>query len=462
MVVRWYDPPQRVFLRARKGIREGSLTKIVAIGIGSHIFGIELLRDVFQTPELRGCELWLVDVDPATLAAMTVLARRLNEAAGWDVQISATTDREDALPSADFVVTSVAVDRDRTWQADHAIALKHGFPSVDSENGGPGGLSHTLRSVPLVLSIIRDVERLAPNVTVLQYTNPENRIALAIAEYTRVRSVGLCHGVAHSIAWMAGVLQRGLEDIEVDAAGVNHFTWVLGVRDARTREDLYPEFVRAVRALPRDAEMGPADQLVLSRKILDRFGIWPTTGDLHIGEYISWAAEVMGTSGWPWPWATARRERARRNIELWASGTKPVQPLLEKPSHEARVNHAATGIMADMLARRTRRRPSFILPNLGYVENIPPGVVVEVSGIIRDGACEGLPMGRLPDGVAAMVNGEIAIQKLAVRAAVEGSRDLALQALLIDPCVTGLRAAEAFLDEIIDVHRKYLPAFWQD
>jgi alpha-galactosidase len=437
------------------------MTRLVAIGIGSHIFGIELLRDVFQTPELRGSELWLVDVDPSTLAGMTALARRLNEAAGWDVRIFPTTEREEALPGADFVVTSVAVDRDRTWQVDHALALKHGFPSVDSENGGPGGLSHTLRSIPLVLSIIRDVERLAPNAVVLQYTNPENRIALAIREYTTVRSVGLCHGVAHSIGWMAGILGRGLDDIEVDAAGVNHFTWVLGVRDPSSGDDLYPEFMRTVRALPPDAEMGYADQLTLSRMCLDRFGIWPTTGDSHIGEYIGWAAEVMGTSGWPWPWATARRERARRNVELWAAGTKPVQPLLEKPSHEARINHSATGIIADMLAGRTRRRPSFILPNLGYIENVPSDVVVEVSGIIRDGTCAGLPMGRLPDAVASMVNLEIGIQKLAVRAAVEGSRELALQALLIDPCVTGLRAAEAFLDEVLDVHRRYLPMFWQ-
>jgi alpha-galactosidase len=435
------------------------VTKLVAIGIGSHIFGIELLRDVFQTHELRGCELSLVDVNPATLGSMTALADRLNRAADWDVKISSSTNREEALPRADYVVTSVAVDRDSTWQADHEIALKHGLPSVDSENGGPGGLSHTLRSVPLVLSIVRDIERLAPNATVLQYTNPENRVALAIRQYTNVRSIGLCHGVAHTTYWMAGVLDRQLDEIEVDAAGVNHFTWVLAVRDARTGEDLYREFIRRVRLLPADAEMGPADQLVLSRILLERFGFWPTCGDLHVGEYIGWAAEIMGTSGWPWSWAIARRQRAERNVELWATGQKAVQPLLDKPSHEARVNHSATGIIADIASRRTRRRPSFILPNLGYIANAPTDVAVEVSGVIREGLCEGLPMGPLPDGIAAMVNREIAVQRLAVRAAVEGSRDLALQALLVDPCVTGYRAAEAFLDEILRVHRKHLPSF---
>ena len=123
--------------------------KLVAIGIGSVTFGIELLRDVFRVPEFRGAELWLVDTDPAALARMRKLAERLNEAADWQVTVRASMDRLEALPDADFVVTAVAVDRIATWRIDHDLALSHGFASVLSENGGPGGLSHTLRSVPL-------------------------------------------------------------------------------------------------------------------------------------------------------------------------------------------------------------------------------------------------------------------------------------------------------------------------
>jgi alpha-galactosidase len=436
------------------------MTRLVAIGIGSHIFGIELLRDIFQTPELRGAELWLVDVDRAALEPMTALARRLEAASGWDVSIHPTTEREEALPGADFVVTSVAVDRDATWQLDHELALRHGFGSVDSENGGPGGLSHTLRSIPLMLGIVRDVERLAPAATMLQYTNPENRVALAIRRHTRVRSVGLCHGVAYTRAWMADLLGRPLERLDVHAAGVNHFTWVLAARDADTGEDLLPAFEARLADLPEDARLTEADGLRLSRTLFERFGIFPTTGDLHVGEYIGYAAEVIGTDGWPWDWATARRERARRNVALWAAGEKPVEPLLAKPSHEARVNHSASHMIGDILAGRTSRRPSFILPNEGYIDNVEPDVAVEVPGLITEGRARGVPVGPLPEGVAAMVNNEIAIQKLAVEAALTGSRELALQALLIDPVVHSLAAAEAFLDDVLAAHRRYLPAFW--
>ena len=158
--------------------------KLVAIGIGSVIFGIELLRDVFRVPEFRGAEIWLVDTDPDALARMTTLAERLNAAADWDVALHSTTDRREALPDADFVVTAVAVAGISTWKADHALALSRRLRERPLRERWPGGLSHTLRSVPLMLEIGQDVERLAPSATMFDYTNPENRVCLALRRHT--------------------------------------------------------------------------------------------------------------------------------------------------------------------------------------------------------------------------------------------------------------------------------------
>jgi alpha-galactosidase/6-phospho-beta-glucosidase family protein len=37
---------------------------------------------------------------------------------------------------------------------------------------------------------------------------------------------------------------------------------------------------------------------------------------------------------------------------------------------------------------------------------------------------------------------------------------LALRALLIDPVVNSVRAAERFLDDVLRIHRDHLPRFW--
>ena len=427
--------------------------KLVAIGIGSAIFGLELLRDVFQVPEFRGAELWLVDTQPEALARMAKLADRLNTAAGWDVQVHHTPDRLEALGAADFVVTSVAVDRISAWQTDHALALSHGFASVLSENGGPGGLSHTLRSVPLMLEIGQDVERLAPNAIMFNYTNPENRVCLAMRRHTTTRVVGLCHSVAEAIDRCARVLGRPRSEIDARAAGTNHFTWFTSVRDKRDGSDLMPEFRR--RTLAGDPKRAP-----LSRLLIERLGSQPAIGDDHIGEYLPWAAEVIGTAGYDFEKHERRSRADIAMIEAWGSGAESVEPLLAEPSRESLVDHSSAEIMGDLIAHRTRRRPSFILPNEGYIDNLPADSVVEVPGLVEAGVPRGLPVGSLPEHVAALVRHELAIQDVAVEAAVDGSRDLALRALLLDPVVTSVTAAERFLDDILKVHRALLPRFW--
>jgi alpha-galactosidase len=427
--------------------------KLVAIGIGSVIFGIELLRDVFRVPEFRGAELWLVDVHPEALGRMTRLAERLNEAAGWDVTVRSTGDRREALPGADFVVTAVAVDRIATWRADHDLALRHGFASVLSENGGPGGLSHTLRSVPLMIEIGCDVAELAPGALMLNYTNPENRVCLAVRRHTAARVVGLCHSVAEAIDACARTLERPRSELDVHAAGLNHYTWFLSIRDLRDGGDLLPEFRR--RRLAEDGTRDPVGRL-----LLERLGVYPAIDDDHIGEYLPWAAELVGTSGYDFERHDRRSVDDVAMLEAWGSGTRSVEPLLAEPSQEAAVDHSSAEIMGDVVARRTRRRPSFIVPNDGYIDNLPADSVVEVPGIVEGGAARGVPVGALTEPVAALLRHELAIQDAAVEAAVEGSRDLAMRALLLDPVVGSVRAAERFLDDILSVHRAVLPRFW--
>ena len=108
-------------------------TKIVLIGAGSIIFGPATVRDILLSPALRGSEIVLVDVDEAGLQKVLAYARSLNEMAGAGCRFSATTDRRQALPGADFVVVSVAVERERLWKLDWEIPLKHGIKHVLGE-----------------------------------------------------------------------------------------------------------------------------------------------------------------------------------------------------------------------------------------------------------------------------------------------------------------------------------------
>ncbi|GAG09768.1 unnamed protein product, partial [marine sediment metagenome] len=173
--------------------------RIVLVGAGSSEFGFNSVLDAANIEALRGANLVLHDIDPLRLEQMGPLAERIAEETGSGLEVEWTDDREDALMGADFVVLSIAVDRMNRWRTDWEIPFRHGIKQVIGENGGPGGLFHTLRNVPPILDICSDMEDLCPDALLLSYTNPVPRLCLAIDRYTDIQVVGLCHEVEHQM-----------------------------------------------------------------------------------------------------------------------------------------------------------------------------------------------------------------------------------------------------------------------
>jgi alpha-galactosidase/6-phospho-beta-glucosidase family protein len=272
--------------------------KIVVLGAGSADFGIDCLAGIFRTPGLRGSVLVLVDIDREKLDLAERIARRLNDLTGAEIEVLATSSRVDALPGADFVILAVAIDREQTWSRDHEVALRYGITHY-AENGGPGAFAHTCRNLGLVLPIVRDIEQLCPSAHVLALTNPLTRICSAINTATRLRFVGICHGIGIGYWIVATAMHRELglalpddprflwrddmiehfeysqrvskERYSIRAAGINHFSWILAVRDLETGE-------RVAACPPASARSSPRSSR--SRDDSDIFGIG--SSDTHI------------------------------------------------------------------------------------------------------------------------------------------------------------------------------------
>lgn len=421
--------------------------KIVIIGAGSVSFGPGTLRDAIQCKELKGCQLVLVDLNKESLELVTQLAKRMNEEAGTGLEIKSTTDRLLALPDADFVITSIAIKRDELWKKDFEIPIDYGIKQVLGENGGPGGLSHSLRNIPVILDICRDMESLCPDAWLINFTNPESRMCMAVHKYTRIKTVGLCHGVYMGRDRVAEILEMDPTHVDVKAAGVNHLLWLMDIRDRRNGRDLYPE-LREKEAILQESE----DRL--TRTMFRHFGFWPSPSDDHIGEYLPYAWEFTGLKGYDFEAAGQHRKKLWADIEQWASGEKPLGTLLTKPSGEKAIQ---------LIVAITENRNEYIeavnIPNKGCITNLPMDAIVEVPALVSGFGIQGLTMGDLPEGIAALCHTQVSIQKLAVDAAVQGDRKKALQALLIDPVVSSFEAAQKILVDLLEEHHPYIPNF---
>lgn len=423
-------------------------SKVVVIGAGSASFGPGALLDALHCAALRGSTLALVDLNAEKLAVMSQLARRINDELDAGVVIESTTDRKQALPGAEFVITAIAVKRNELWKLDYEIPLKYGFKQVLGENGGPGGLFHTLRNVPWMLEIAHDMEALCPNALLLNYTNPESRICLAVSKYSTIKAVGLCHGIFMGYGTISHITGVPVDDLTIQAAGLNHFLWMTAVHQKSTGENLYPLVRRGIETLP-------ADYLPLSVSLCKRFGLFPFPSDDHVGEYLGFAWPACLHHGYDFAAADRQNRDAWAHIERIVAGDAPVDEYAQRTSGES-----AFDIVSAMLTGVPFRAPAVNIPNNGCIANLPADAVVEIPALVDADGLRGLSMGSLPEPIAALCRTQIAIQQFVVEAAVTGNRNTALQALLLDPVVTDMTAAERCLDELLALEADYLPNFF--
>jgi len=429
--------------------------KIVAIGAGSG-FGRGTVVDLLSSAEANelDCTLVLVDTDPGKLERMHKFALLVKEHFGSGAKVEMTGDRRTALAGANYVVTSVAIKRYPLWEQDFRVPRAYGFKHVLGENGGPGAVFHALRNFELVIPICRDMEELCPEALLLNYTNPESRIIRAVSDLTKIRAIGLCHGVFSARNGVSRILGKPVDEIDFLSGGLNHFYWVLRIADKRTGEDLYPQLRKRALSDPDCPNMPP-----LVKKMVEVFGLYTYPSDDHIGEYLSFAHEFTGLA---WHYGLESRKvplldprPSPDRLQPYVAGDKPLDDWALSRSGEL-----AVPIILGNALDRSFRAEAVNVPNTeGYVAGLAAGTVVEVPATVDGSGIHPDKLPPIPEALLAFCRTQASIQQLVVEAYRERSRKLLLQALLVDPVVNSVQNAEKMLDYMLDLQRDYLPTF---
>jgi alpha-galactosidase len=428
----------------------GRSKKIVIIGAGSLQFGRGILMDFLKSKELqgKGIQLWLVDVDEQALKNMYRFAKLAAKHVGSDMKLYATTDRTEALPNATYVLTAVSVRRWELWEQDFRIPLAYGFRHPLGENGGPGALFHALRSLNLIIPICRDMERLCPDALLLNFTNPEGRVLDAILHLTKVRAAGLCHGVFNAIRFVSEYMDVPANKMEFTSAGLNHFYMVLKIIHKESGKDLLPAVLARAS---RDEVIWPSVWM----QFIKVFGWLSYKSDDHIGEYVPYGAEFVGVK---WPYGLERRR-----IEQQRPGPQVVlEPYLNGAPLDDGILSGTTEIAVPVICametnHKTRVDAVNVLNTGSYIKNLPRTAVIEVPAVVDAKGLHPISVGAIPEGPAALMRTQLSIQRLLTEAYRTGSKNLLLQALLIDPVVNSTTAAKKMLDDMLELQRDFLP-----
>lgn len=432
-------------------------TKIVVIGAGSLQFGLGTCGSIFASNVLEGAEVSLHDISAKNLEYAREACQAKIDQDNLNFTLEATTDRKQALRGAKFIINSIEVGpRFDWWNIDKKIPWKYGSPQVFGENGGPGGMFHSMRIVPPILDICKDINKICPDATFINYSNPMHRILLAVnRKFPKLKTVGLCHEIALAEHLLPKILKLPFEKMDLWCGGLNHMGSVIKASHKDTNEDLIPKIhQRGVKFLKR-WRWGIPSQLLhpvgLTLTILEDFGYLPYTNDSHYGEYIGWARDVSNMQG-------IRNFYNLYRTAIYISGVRIRNKIkrnkghkLVKPDHER-----AVPIIEGIVSDSNHQEISVNLPNDGIISNLPKDSVVECPAIINKSGVNGIPLGDYPEPLVNLLADEVKVQDLVVKAILNKSRDYAVQALEADGNFPRKHLIESFLDEMLELQKEWI------
>ena len=424
--------------------------KLVYLGGGSTRAAGTMASFMANGADFDGSEVVLVDLDEGRLELIRTLAKKMANAHGLDIAVTATTDRESAFDGCDAVLSSFRPGGFAARVHDERIPLEHGL--IGQETQGAGGFFMALRAISVLKDVCAEMERICPNAWIFNYTNPVNIVAEAVTHHSPLKIVSLCEGPIYftsEIAQTAGLDPARLTSTMV---GLNHGCW--SVEADYDGADPFPLFEDAWERVQDDPSVDRRRRRQLQLAV--RMGAIPA----DYFEYYYFRDELLAEM-------QAKPTTRAEDIMSWAPGYwrhYEEQATLDDPQldpgrsrggiHELEL---AIDVMDAIFNDKGEVHPVNRPNQGGALPGFPDDLVVEVKGLCDKRGIELLPSGPLPQHVRGLVEMLGEYQALAAEAAWSGDRDQAVRALCANPLVLNVDLAERLYDAMAAAHRPYLP-----
>lgn len=432
------------------------MPKIAMIGAGSIVFAKTLFQDIVATPALAKSEFRFMSRTMPKLERLKRYADAVIAENGLEATTHITTDREEALRDADYVIVMLQVGGVDAFQLDYEIPMKHGVDQCIGDTLGPGGVFRTLRTAPVMVEIAKDMQRLCPNAYLLNYVNPMATVCWALGTVPGTKFVGLCHGVQTTLDLISGYVGVPKNEIDYLVGGINHMAWFLRIE--HKGRDLYPQF----KAVCERPEYYINEKVRI--EVMRHFGYFMTESTGHLSEYIPWfrsSKEALarycdepsfgGETGAYYKWCRLIADQLI-NEDILADEPTKLQPR-------------SVEYCSYILEALETGKPFKLQGNVrndGYVTNLPNGCCVEVPVFVDRMGLHPTVVGALPSQCAALNLTNVNAQSLAVEAALTGDTELVAAACALDPLTSAtltLKQAREMATEMLEAERQWLPQF---
>jgi len=429
--------------------------KITFIGAGSTVFAKNLIGDTLSFPELADSTICLFDIDQARLKTSEIVAHRISKAVGATATVEATTDRARAFDGASYAINMIQVGGYRPCTVtDFEIPKRYGLRQTIADTLGIGGIMRALRTVPVLIEMCKEMERLCPEVVHLNYVNPMAMNCWALNEATSIRTVGLCHSVQHTAAELAHDINVPVEEINYIVAGINHLAFYL--KFERNGVDLYPEIHRVV------AEGRVPDDNRVRYDLFARLGYFVTESSEHFSEYCPWfikrdRPDLIKKFKIP---LDEYPRRCENQITAW----EKLRATLETSAQAFETHRSAEygSLIIHSLETGIPRVVYGNVSNHNLIDNLPFGCCVEVPCVVDKSGIQPLQIGRIPTHLAALMQTNVNVQALTVEAVLNRDPERIYHAAMLDPHTAAeldLDQIWSLVDDLLATHGDWIPEY---
>jgi len=437
------------------------MTKITFIGAGSLGFTRGLVRDILTFPLLNDATLCLMDIDPERLEFARASVQKIVDLGNYPAKVEATMDRGKALEGADAVLITILVGTTNIWKYDIEIPKQFGVDFNVGDTRSTSGIFRALRTIPVMVSIVKDMERYCPNALLLNYTNPMAMLCRAMMKETSIQLKDLCHSVQGTASMLAEWIGAPMDEITYTCAGINHQAWYL--KFEWNHKDAYPLIREAVNNRPEIYQ-----QEIVRNEMFLALDYYVTESSGHNSEYNSWFRKrqdliekyCLPGTGWnPGEYAYILKEY--QNAEnTWKDEAKKWfakdTPIALERGHEY-----AAYIINAWLGGETFGFNGNVA-NTQLITNLPEQACVEVPVFVDKGGLHPVQIGKLPDQLVPLNYTNAMVEEMTVEAALTGNPRLVYQACINDPLtasVLSLSEIKNMVNLMLKQNQAYLPQF---
>jgi len=431
------------------------MVKITFIGAGSTVFAKSVLSDIMLAPALRECHIALYDIDEQRLKDSEIMLNAVNvNCNDSKATIIAYNDRKEALRSADFVINAIQVGGYHpSTVIDFEIPKKYGLRQTIGDTLGIGGIFRSLRTIPVMDSIAKDMEEVCPNALFINYTNPMSVLTGYMLRYTNINTVGICHSVQACADEILKGVGMPTENVVYKIAGINHMAWLLEI--SSNGKDLYPEIRR------KACEIKEQHKDMVRHEIMKRFGYYITESSEHLSEYLPYFIkpqypELIEKFNIP---LDEYPRRCENQIKRW-------ETLRDELVANPTLTHKRTAEYASYIVEAIATDIPFKIGgnvlNNGLITNLPSEACVEVPCLVDATGINPCHIGKLPEQLAALNRTNINPQLLTIEAAVTLKKEHIYHAAMLDPHTSAelpIDSIIAMCNDLIEAHGNYLPKY---